>query len=77
MSAVENESGSEDAMSSGELKHIGFTDPQQGHLRRRSVVFAQLIATVALVVSIAVAVTTVSIGIALAHAAPHAASLIR
>ena len=52
---------------SPELRHIGFIDPRQRRERRRAVVLAQLIATVALVLSIAVA--AVSIGMARASAA--------
>jgi hypothetical protein len=58
---------------SPELKHIGFTDPRQRRERRRAVVLAQLIATVALVLSIAVA--AVSIGIARASAASTPAAM--
>jgi hypothetical protein len=47
-----------------ELNHVGFTDPRQRRERRRSVALAQLIATVALVLSIAVAATAVSHGLA-------------
>jgi hypothetical protein len=51
-------------------EHIGFTDPRQRRERRRAVALAQLIATIALLVSIAVSATVVSIGIARASGPP-------
>jgi len=59
---------------SAQFNTIGFTDPRQRRRQRRSVMLAQLIATVALIVSIAVVVTAVSIGIARAGAPVEAAS---
>jgi hypothetical protein len=64
---AKNDSEREGVMSSG-LTHIGFTDPRQRPERRRAVALAQLIATLALMLSIAVAATVVSIGIARAGA---------
>ncbi len=54
---------------SAQFSNVGFACSRQRR-QRRSVMFAQLIATVALIVSIAVVVTAVSIGIA------HAGALI-
>ena len=48
---------------SGQLRNVGFAYSRQRR-QRRSVMLAQLIAAVALFVSIAVVVTAVSIGIA-------------
>lgn len=54
-------------MSRGQFNHVGFTDPGRRHQRRRSAALAELVATVALVISIAVAATAVSIGFATAR----------
>jgi hypothetical protein len=59
---------------SAQFSTIGFTVSRQRRRQRRSVMLAQLIATVALIVSIAVVVTAVSIGIARAGAPVEAAS---
>jgi hypothetical protein len=61
-----SDSHQEGAMS-GQLRNVGFAYSRQRR-QRRSVMFAQLIATVTLIVSIAVVVTAVSIGIAHAGA---------
>jgi hypothetical protein len=57
-----SDSHQEGAMSA-QFSNIGFAYSRQRR-QRRSVMFAQLIATVTLIVSIAVVVTAVSIGIA-------------
>jgi ABC-type lipoprotein release transport system permease subunit len=59
---------------SAQFNTIGFTVSRQRRRQRRSVMLAQLIATVALIVSIAVVVTAVSIGFARAGAPVEAAS---
>jgi hypothetical protein len=77
-SEYEGAMSSSQFMSSGQFKHVGFTDPRRRHQRRRSVAVAQLIATLALVLSIAVAATVVSIGLASARTpAPIAAKVSR
>jgi hypothetical protein len=57
------DSHEEKIMSSAELMHVGFAEPQQRRERRRKVAPAHLIAAVALVLSIAVDAAVVSIGI--------------
>jgi hypothetical protein len=63
-------------MNAGSFEHIGFRRPVR-HARPltpRKIAFAELIMTVALVLSIAVAATAVSIGIACADEASGAVS---
>jgi hypothetical protein len=61
-------------MSSAGLRQIGFTDPRQRRERRRAVALAQLIATIALVLSIAVSAVVVGIARACAPVAPPASA---
>jgi hypothetical protein len=67
---LQTDSEQNGAMSSAGLKYIGFTDPRQRRERRRAVALAQLIATIALVLSIAVSAAVVGIARACAPVAP-------
>jgi hypothetical protein len=54
----------QEGVMSAQFSDAGFTVSRQRRRQRSSVALAQLIATVALIISIAVVVTAVSIGIA-------------
>jgi hypothetical protein len=54
----------QEGVMSAQFSDVGFTVSRQRRRQRSSVALAQLIATVALIISIAVVVTAVSIGIA-------------
>jgi hypothetical protein len=71
---LQTDSEQNDAMSSTESKHIGFSDPRQRRERRRAVALTQLIATITLILSIAVSAAVVGIARACAPIMPAASA---
>ena len=71
---LKTDSEQNDAMSSTESKYVGFSDPRQRRERRRAVALTQLIATITLVLSIAVSAAVVGIARACAPIVPSASA---